>query len=201
MESHETLQKLRREKGLTQQELAERLFVSRTAVSKWESGRGYPNIDSLKALAACFSVTVDQLLSGDRLLSIAEEERQQTRRIFRGTVFGSLDCAVLMLLFLPLCGEHTEGSLFAVSLLAMTTIRPWIKAIHFTAIGVTVFFGIFFLVLQNCGSDFGTRVKEPLSMLLNTVGALLFIACRQPYAAALLFLFLAVKAFAVMKLQ
>ena len=42
---------LRTQKGLTQEELAEALYVSRTAISKWESGRGYPNIDSLKAIS------------------------------------------------------------------------------------------------------------------------------------------------------
>ena len=63
MEFGEKLQELRKKKGLTQEELAEFLFVSRTAVSKWESGRGYPNIESLKAIAKFFLVTVDELLS------------------------------------------------------------------------------------------------------------------------------------------
>ena len=44
MEFNEKLQELRKQRGLTQEELAERLYVSRTAISKWESGRGYPNI-------------------------------------------------------------------------------------------------------------------------------------------------------------
>ena len=60
MEFHEKLQELRRQKGLTQEQLAEHLFVSRAAVSKWESGRGYPNIDSLKAIAAFYSVSIDE---------------------------------------------------------------------------------------------------------------------------------------------
>ena len=63
MEFHEKLQALRRQKGLTQEELAARLYVSRTAVSKWESGRGFPGIDSLKAVAQFFSVSIDELLS------------------------------------------------------------------------------------------------------------------------------------------
>lgn len=52
MEFSEKLQNLRKSRGWTQQELADKLYVSRTAVSKWESGKGYPNIDSLKSLAA-----------------------------------------------------------------------------------------------------------------------------------------------------
>ena len=64
MELSEKLQALRRQKGLTQEQLAQALYVSRTAISKWESGRGTPNIDSLKQIAAFFSVSVDTLLSG-----------------------------------------------------------------------------------------------------------------------------------------
>lgn len=71
MEFHEKLQELRKKRGLTQEELAEALYVSRTAISKWESGRGYPNIDSLKELSNFFSVSIDDLLSSETLLSIA----------------------------------------------------------------------------------------------------------------------------------
>ena len=56
---NEKLIQRRKERGMTQEELAEALFVSRTAVSKWESGRGYPNIDSLKEIARFFSVSID----------------------------------------------------------------------------------------------------------------------------------------------
>ena len=54
MEFNEKLQELRKQKGLTQEELAEALYVSRTAISKWESGRGVPNIESLKAISKFF---------------------------------------------------------------------------------------------------------------------------------------------------
>ena len=76
MEFHEKLQELRKSKGLTQEELAEALYVSRTAISKWESGRGYPSIDSLKEISRYFSVTIDDLLSGERLIALAEEENR-----------------------------------------------------------------------------------------------------------------------------
>ena len=76
MEFNEKLQELRKSKGMTQEELAKELYVSRTAVSKWESGRGYPNIESLKEISKYFSVSIDELLSGDKLISIAEKENK-----------------------------------------------------------------------------------------------------------------------------
>lgn len=65
MEFQEKLQELRKQKGLTQEKLAESLYVSRTAVSKWELGSGYPNLDFLKAIARFFGITIDELLSGN----------------------------------------------------------------------------------------------------------------------------------------
>ena len=58
------LSQLRREKGMTQKELAERLFVSDKAVSKWERGLSLPDIALLQPLADLFEVTITELLSG-----------------------------------------------------------------------------------------------------------------------------------------
>ncbi len=75
MEFSEKLQELRKSRPLTQEELAEALFVSRTAVSKWESGRGYPSIDSLKEISRFFSVTIDDLICSDEMITVAENEK------------------------------------------------------------------------------------------------------------------------------
>ena len=56
MEFHEKLQELRKARGLTQEELAAELYFSRTAISKWESGRGYPSIASLKEISTYFGI-------------------------------------------------------------------------------------------------------------------------------------------------
>ena len=77
---NEKLQNLRKNKGVTQEELAKSLFVSRTAISKWESGRGYPNIDSLKAIAKYFGVSVDELLSCEEVLVVAQESQKQNQK-------------------------------------------------------------------------------------------------------------------------
>ena len=63
MEFSKKLQKLRKQNNWTQEQLSEKLYVSRTAVSKWESGKGYPNLDSLKDIAKIFDISIDELLS------------------------------------------------------------------------------------------------------------------------------------------
>jgi transcriptional regulator with XRE-family HTH domain len=64
MNFNEKLQALRKEKGLTQEELAEKLDVSRQAVSKWEAGQAMPEIDNLIGLANIYGVSMDYLLTG-----------------------------------------------------------------------------------------------------------------------------------------
>ena len=97
MEFNKKLQDLRKQKELTQEELAEKLYVSRTAISKWESGRGYPNIESLKSIAKFFSVTVDELLSTDEVLTIAEEDNKLKEKHFRNLTYGLLDLCINLL--------------------------------------------------------------------------------------------------------
>ncbi len=58
------IRRLREARGLTQEELAERLFVSGKAVSKWETGHGFPDISLLEPLAGALGVSVIELLSG-----------------------------------------------------------------------------------------------------------------------------------------
>ena len=74
------LVQLRKERGLTQRELAERLYVSDKTVSKWERAQGLPDIALLRPLAQCLGVSVTELLQGERLprdaaLAPAEVER------------------------------------------------------------------------------------------------------------------------------
>ena len=58
----EKLQLIRKNKGLTQEELAEKLDISRQAVAKWESGQAYPDISNLIQISNLFNVTVDYLV-------------------------------------------------------------------------------------------------------------------------------------------
>ena len=90
MEFNEKLQQLRTGKNLTQEQLAEQLYVSRTAISKWESGKGYPNIESLKCISKFFSVTIDELLSGEELITLAETENRSNLKKIYSFIYGIL---------------------------------------------------------------------------------------------------------------
>ncbi len=199
MEFNEKLHELRKQKGLTQEELAQALYVSRAAISKWESGRGYPNIDSLKAIAKFFSVTIDELLSGDEVLTIAEEEQKQKEKNTRALVFGLLDCSISMFFVLPFFGQKADGMIQEVSLLSLTEISSWLRITYFAVVIGMIVWGILTLALQNCHYAFWQRSRDKISLVLNGVGALLFIISSQPYAAAFLFIFFVIKVLILIK--
>ena len=201
MEFNKKLQELRKQKGLTQEELAEYLYVSRTAISKWESGRGYPNIDSLKAIAKFFEVTIDELLSGDELLTIAEEDTKQKERTIRDLVFGLLDCGMALLLFLPFFGQKADGVIREVSLLDLSEVQPYLKTAYIAFAGIMIVLGIMTLALQNCRQRPWTQSKNNLSLIFSAVGVCLFIVSQQPYAAIFVFAFLIIKTLMLIKRQ
>ena len=200
MEFNEKLQELRKQKGLTQEELAGALFVSRTAISKWESGRGYPSIDSLKEIAGFFSVTIDELLSGDEVIVIAEQDGRQKENRIRTLVYGLMDVSCLLFLFLPLFGQKSGELVESVSLLALDNVSFALRLVYFLLVGLTVLMGILILALQDFSFNFFEKNKYCISLLLNVVGVLLFIlSSNQTYAAAFLFVLLVIKALLLIK--
>ena len=196
MEFHEKLQQLRKQKNLTQEQLAEKLYVSRAAVSKWESGRGYPNIDSLKAIAAFYSITIDELLSGEEMLNLAEADQQEKFQQHRTCVFGLLDLSSLIFLFLPLFGQQEDGMFRAVSLLRLSQTAVYMKAVYWTVLLSLILWGLLTLSLSQ---KIGERTIVIVSVLLHIAAALLFMVSSKPYAAALSFLFLVIKVFFLVK--
>ena len=102
MEFHEKLQELRKRTGITQEELAQALFVSRTAVSKWETGRGTPSMESLKQIANLFHITLEQLLSTEEVVVIAENENKDNMKRFASYIDGIINLSALLGLLLPL---------------------------------------------------------------------------------------------------
>lgn len=201
LEFNEKLQELRKQKGLTQEELAEILFVSRTAISKWESGRGYPNIDSLKAIADFFNITIDEFLSSKELLSIAQKDSEIKIQQIRDLVFGLLDLAFFLIIFIPLFGQKDGDLIRHVSLLSIEEIPINIKMIYFVIILSITIFGILLLTLQNWENRIWVKRKSKISVFLSILSVLIFIATLQPYIATFSFILLITKASLLFKSQ
>ena len=175
MEFNEKLQELRKQKGLTQEELSEKLYVSRTAISKWESGRGYPSIESLKAIAKFFSLTLDELLSTSEILTIAEEENKQKENTYRDLIYGLLDLSSVLLLFLPFFAENNNGIIQSVSLIALNEIQPYLKISYLVIVIITAIMGLATLALQNIQINIWIKSKVSISLSLGAILVLVFI--------------------------
>jgi len=199
MEFHEKLQELRKRRGLTQEELAEALYVSRTAVSKWEQGRGYPNLESLKDISKIFSVTIDELLSGDVLLSIAEKDHKEKMRRTYDLLFGLTDLFALALIVLPLYPETVDGYIYSVNLLAYNEISSRNLLVYWGMFLLMIGFGVIKLFLLPFRPEKNTRLLSDFSTGLSIAALLFFSLAREAYAAALMVVMLTVKIILLLK--
>ena len=199
MELNEKLQELRKNKGLTQEELAAALYVSRTAVSKWESGRGLPSIDSLKQISAFFDVSIDDLLSADKALSLAEQENKASQRSFCDLLLGISDLCAILLILLPLYPRVDRKTVYAVDFLTYVrtaAFSGWIFAFLFA--------GLILTGAVKIGSVCGkTETAQPLltgiSLCISIAAVLLLAVTRNAYATPLTFLMLVIKGTLLLK--
>ena len=194
MDFGEKLKALRTERGLTQEQLAARLYVSRTAVSKWETGGGSPNLDSLQAVARLFDVSVDDLLSADDLIVLARDERRSTARSSSMLSFGLLDVLAVVFAFIPLYGVD-DGSF-----VRMANLADYGASVDFgasfavmaAAVVSLMFVGAVEIVLAAAGSRRAARIVALVGFAVQALAVVLFASTMQPYATTLAFaLFLA----------
>jgi len=151
----EFLKRLRREKGLTQEQLAERFYVSSRTVSRWETGSNMPDVAILIELADFYHVDIREIIDGERkceimdqetkdtLLKVAEyaadEHRKAKIRVLTGALAACVALIVCTLLFMPragfLCGIVDQGTcgelLFMLYLLALMLLIFYLRVIPF----------------------------------------------------------------------
>ena len=192
MEFNEKLQQLRKNRGLTQEELAEALFVSRTAVSKWESGRGWPSIDSLKEISRFFGVSIDGLIGPEEILSAAEDEKKEFVSKYITLLCGALDILSAVLLFLPVFGNGQDAP-GAVTLFGLTGAAPWIRTLFLVLVTVTVLNGLCAAAVSHFDRPVWNRHRLVTGMALSVIGTAVFLAARQPYAGIICFAVLVIK--------
>lgn len=195
MDFGEKLKALRTERGLTQEQLAARLYVSRTAVSKWETGGGSPNLDSLQAVARLFDVSVDDLLSTDDLIVLARDERRSTARSSGMLSFGLLDVLAVVFAFIPLYGVD-DGSF-----VRMANLVDYGASVDFgasfavmaAAVVSLMFVGAVEIVLAAAGSRRAARIVALVGFAVQALAVVLFASTMQPYATTLMFVLLLAK--------
>lgn len=201
MEFCEKLQELRKSKDMTQEELAEALYVSRTAISKWESGRGYPSIDSLKEISKFFSVSIDELLSAEKMVAIAEKENRDNIRYICNMLLGVVDLMAVIMIVLPIYPNKIENVYYAVSLPdyvqtgSLNLTLYWITFISIISIGVVK------IILTKLKLEKGCRILTIISVIAGILAVLLLAMGGETYGVSILFLLIVAKGILIYKMR
>mgnify|MGYP002537648760 CR=1 FL=1 len=123
---------LRKEKGITQKELSEQLCISDKAVSKWETGKGLPEVSLMLPLCASLGITVNDLLSGERvsgtnyqkkaeenMMDLMKENEENRRRMILSVICAVITViAVCALVVIASCLEMPAAARVALLLFA-----------------------------------------------------------------------------------
>ena len=200
MEFSEKLQELRKSRSMTQEELAESLFVSRTAISKWESGRGYPSIDSLKEISRFFSITIDDLICSDEMITVAENDKKEFVSRYVSLICNALDILLAILLFIPAFGNGPDSS-ETVALFGLAGIRPWVKIVFIVIISMTILNGLCGVIIANFNKKVWNRHRLVTGVILSILSVMIYIVTRQPYAGIVCFALLVIKGFLIVKVK
>jgi transcriptional regulator with XRE-family HTH domain len=193
MEFNEKLVQLRKSRNMTQDELAEALYVSRAAVSKWESGRGMPSIDSIKDISRFFSVSIDELLSGEKLLFLAETENSSNTRKICDIIFGFADLLSFVLFVLPLYPSTVDGYVYSVSLLSYTETSKINIAVYWLLFALLVLSGVVKLIFAKLKTEKSTKLISHISLVISVVAVLFLALTREVYALIVAFLLFVIK--------
>lgn len=199
MEFSEKLRELRKQSGMTQEQLAERLYVSRTAVSKWESGRGYPALDTLQQVAKVFSVTVDALLGGEEMITVAKADATERVKKSELRFFGIVDIFILTFLFIPFFSQIDGDRILSVPLIADGDLERWIMVTYCVLFSSLAALGVAELIVQRLCGQRQRFIVQVVSFAVHTLIILLLIMNREPYAAVFAFCLIAVKAAVMLK--
>lgn len=122
LEVSSQIKKYRSNMGISQEELAEKIYVSRQTVSNWETGKNYPDIHSLLLLSSLFNVSLDQLIKGDVVIMKKEIKEMEIKkfdkygRIFTVLLFLTVITAVPLAAWLKWYALIPWGMLFTITM-------------------------------------------------------------------------------------
>ena len=190
MELCNKIKKIRTDNKLTQEQFAEIMLVSRTAVSKWENGTCYPSIDSLKYMSKTFNVSLDKLLSSEEILEIANIENQSNISKYNSLLFCLLDIVRIIFIFLPLYSYKTNDFIYSVSLLNSNDLGTTLKIVFMLIFIMFLILGIIELIFNFKGNN---KLINKISIFLDVTSIFVLLFTKQPYVIALMFVIFIIK--------
>ena len=190
MELSKKIKQIRNDNKLTQEQFAEKMIVSRTAVSKWENGTCYPSIDSLKYMSQIFNVSLDKLLSSEEIFEIAKTENQSNISKYNSLLFCLLDIVRIIFVFLPLYSYKTNDFIYSVSLLNSNDLGSTLKIIFVLIFITFLILGIIELIFNYKGNN---GLINKISIFLDMISIFVLLFTKQPYVIALMFVIFIIK--------
>ncbi|EAC6063214.1 TPA: helix-turn-helix domain-containing protein [Listeria monocytogenes] len=128
MEVGAQIKKYRSNMGITQEELAEKIYVSRQTVSNWETGKNYPDIHSVLRLSLLFNTSLDQLIKGDIEIMKTEIKEIEIRKINKISYIYAFLLILTFISFVPFIALMGWYGLIPWAILYVITIYVALKA-------------------------------------------------------------------------
>ena len=148
MEIANQIKRLRIEKGLSQDDLAEKIFVSRQTVSNWENEKTYPDIKSLILLSEVFETSLDALIKGDLNEMKKQIDGQEYAKFLRNSVIFTVLCILMLVTPIPLA--HFLGW--------------WGLAAYIVVFAITMFFAV---KIEKYKKKYDIQTFKEISAFLN----------------------------------
>lgn len=196
MEFSEKLQKLRTQRNLTQEQLANQLFVSRTAISKWETGRGTPNLDSLQAIAKLFGVSLEELLSTEEVVVMAKNENKRNTEQILCYIDSVLNLMSVFGFLLPMYKVFKNNVYYCVPLYQYS---GFMHKTIFIIQSAILLCGVLGLIFQWKEKEKIYNFVKFSGYILMIIFIFLLIALNHPNASSFCFAFLLIKGMVLIK--
>ena len=197
MEVNKKIQKLRKENNLTQDQLAERLGVSKIYVARIENGKILPSVKDIKNIAIILDVNVSDLTSFDDLIFAAESDNYNKLDRKTTLFFAILDILSISFIFMPFYVKNNN----AMTLIELKPLSSLLYIAYLVLLIVSFIVGVLEIIFSANNKKNKLKNVKLISVVVYTLSILIFALSKQSYITAFLFLFLMIKILFLLNLE
>ena len=197
MEVTKKIQKLRKENNLTQDQLAERLGVSKIYVARIENGKILPSVKDIKNIARILDVNVSDLTSFDDLIFAAESDNYNKLDRKTTLFFAILDILSISFIFMPFYVKNNN----AMTLIELKPLSSLLYIAYLVLLIVSFIVGVLEIIFSANNKKNKLKNVKLISVVVYTLSILIFALSKQSYITAFLFLFLMIKILFLLNLE